>query len=652
MGKLYADELSALPRTYSWALRANVDKLANAIASTASLPLLAVGSGGALTTAHFAAILHQRCTGKVSKAVTPLEMDSLAKYSRDCAVILFTAGGNNPDVLGSFRRLVLCEPRRFIVVCGRESSPLSIMAKRFWYVDFIGLKLPSGKDGFLATNSLLAFSVFLRRAYGKAFSFPNTLPQSFRALVYSQRPRKQYIADLKKRCAQLWTRENLVILFGPNARCGAVDLESKLMETALCAVQTADYRNFAHGRHHWLAKRGQVTGVLAFVTKKDVPIAARTLRFLPKNIPISQIEISSVGFDANLEAIVIAFFLTGFAGEARGINPGKPGVPAFGRKIYHLNAFKRAPISSQNIPRAMKVAIERKSRNPIDNLKNYGSLGLWVDYYQKFIRTIRSVPFCGVVLDYDGTLCDPRSRFVGWQMEASLEVVRLLKAGILVGIATGRGESVRKDLREGIPKNLWNRLVVGYLNGADVAFLSDDLHPTRTKQIYSLRKISRAIKSHPMIRRFATCKNYPMQISVRPKGLYSKELVWDNLKNLKLLADNRDIKVVQSSHSVDILASSVSKSRVVDKIRSLLNDPDARILCIGDQGKWPGNDSELLSEAHALSVDTVSSDLNTCWNIAPAGYRGPQATMFYLKCLVPQEGQFRLQLAQGRRTSQ
>jgi len=509
------------------------------------------------------------------------------------------------------------------------------MAKRFWYVDFIGLKLPSGKDGFLATNSLLAFSVFLRRAYGKAFSFPNTLPRSFQALVYSQRPRKQYIADLKKRCAQLWTRENLVIVFGPSARCGAIDLESKLMETALCAVQTADYRNFAHGRHHWLAKHGHVTGVLAFVAKKDVPIAARTLQLLPKNIPISQIEISGVGFDANLEAIVVAFFITGFAGEARGINPGKPGVPAFGRKIYHLNAFKRAHMSGQNIPRAMKAAIERKSRNSIDNLSNGGSLFLWMDYYQKFVRTIRSVPFCGVVLDYDGTLCDPRSRFVGWRREARLEVVRLLKAGTLVGIATGRGESVRKDLREGIPKNLWNRLVVGYLNGADVAFLSDDLHPTKRKQIHSLRRISKAIKNHPIIRLFTTCKNYPMQISVHPKGLCSQEFVWDNLKNLKLLADNRDIKVVQSSHSVDILASSVSKSRVVDNIRSLLNDPTAYVLCIGDQGRWPGNDFSLLLEPFSLSVDEVSSDHETCWNLAPAGYRGVQAAIYYLKLLKP-----------------
>lgn len=197
MGKLYANELSTLPRTYSWALRANIDKLANAIASTASLSLLAVGSGGALTAAHLAAMLHQHCTGKVSKAVTPLEMDSLAKYSRNCAVMLFTASGDNPDVLGLFRRLVLYEPRRFIVICGRESSPLSIMAKRFWYVDFIGFELPSGKDGFLALTRCWLFLYSYGGPMEKPFLF-QTLYLGLSEFLFIRKDQENSISPISR----------------------------------------------------------------------------------------------------------------------------------------------------------------------------------------------------------------------------------------------------------------------------------------------------------------------------------------------------------------------------------------------------------------------------------------------------------------------
>ena len=57
------------------------------------------------------------------------------------------------------------------------------------------------------------------------------------------------------------------------------------------------------------------------------------------------------------------------------------------------------------------------------------------------------------------------------------------------------------------------------------------------------------------------------------------------------------------------------------------------ILTIGDRGKWPGNDAALLKEPLSLSVDEVSYSPETCWNLSPAGVRGVQATLLYLKKL-------------------
>jgi hypothetical protein len=86
----------------------------------------------------------------------------------------------------------------------------------------------------------------------------------------------------------------------------------------------------------------------------------------------------------------------------------------------------------------------------------------------------------------------------------------------------------------------------------------------------------------------------------------------------------------------------VSKLRVVREISALLKCDSHRILCIGDKGCWPGNDFELLAMPYALSVDEVSTEISTGWNLAMPGERGTEATVRYLKKLVKSKGGFRL----------
>ena len=51
------------------------------------------------------------------------------------------------------------------------------------------------------------------------------------------------------------------------------------------------------------------------------------------------------------------------------------------------------------------------------------------------------------------------------------ELIRLLDVGIHLGIATGRGKSVREALQASLPETLWPLVFVGYYNGAEVAAL-------------------------------------------------------------------------------------------------------------------------------------------------------------------------------------
>ena len=67
-------------------------------------------------------------------------------------------------------------------------------------------------------------------------------------------------------------------------------------------------------------------------------------------------------------------------------------------------------------------------------------------------------------------------------------------------------------------------------------------------------------------------------------------------------------------------------------------------LCIGDKGEYPGNDYELLSTQFSLSVNEVSYDPDTCWNLSKIGFQDVNATINYLiKCKIINK-QFRFKL--------
>lgn len=76
---------------------------------------------------------------------------------------------------------------------------------------------------------------------------------------------------------------------------------------------------------------------------------------------------------------------------------------------------------------------------------------------------------------------------------------------------------------------------------------------------------------------------------------------------------------------------------------SVKDQPD-NILCIGDLGRIPGNDADLLASPYGLSVDQVSCDPKSCWNLAPPGHRGTQAAVNYLTCLVSRREGFFLDM--------
>src|SRR5690348_16278779 len=100
MGKPFKSELKQLSHTYQWALSLPIQSIQERVHTIVPCPLIAIGSGGSQSTATLIADLHQARSGQVARSDTPLSARNYIKEVKRSAVLLISAGGKNPDILG------------------------------------------------------------------------------------------------------------------------------------------------------------------------------------------------------------------------------------------------------------------------------------------------------------------------------------------------------------------------------------------------------------------------------------------------------------------------------------------------------------------------------------------------------------------------
>jgi len=628
----YAQEIEKLTETLTWAGSASTDDLARAVRTAVLGPLVAVGSGGSLSAAHFLAQTHQSLSGQLGRTATPSELLN-EPAPRSAAIWLLSAGGSNVDINGAFEDAVAREPRQLAVLCGRAQSRLSDRTQQHPYCDLLLYEPPAGKDGFLATNSLFGFSALILRAYlaaTQANADWDAVEQQMSRLLSAENQ-----TTWRNSTEHLWGRSTTVVLHSPNARVGAIDLESKFTEAAIGNLHYADWRNFAHGRHHWLAKRGRESAIIALIGDDDEPLAERTLALIPDDVPVSRLRLPGPPEAVSLGALAASLLLTGWAGEARGIDPGRPGVPEFGRKLYGLSLKK----SVKSRRGADIAAIERKAFASHALLVERGQFKFWQSAYNDFDERLRAASFSGAVLDYDGTIVDARARTLPPDKDIVQVLVRLIENGLVLAIATGRGKSVRLSLREVLPKAMWPSVTIGYYNGLEIAPLSDDRSPNdASRPTEALAAIAARLRAQPEVSLCAEQTDRAHQITLEPKHSLREDHLWLLAQQAILSEGASSVRVVRSSHSIDIIDAKRAKGAVIDAMRKRIGS--GAILCVGDRGRWPGNDHELLAEPLSLSVDEVNLDPATCWHLGSQGSRGPAVLLEYLRRLRPHDGRF------------
>ena len=617
MGKPYQTELSQIPATVHWALEQDVTELRRTLMREfGAHNLIAVGSGGSLVAASFAAMLHEAVTGRFAKALTPLE--SITRpYTRSTAALLLSARGTNNDIRQAAKILVTRGYDGVSAISTRIGSPLARILSDYG-AKMHEFTVPSGRDGFLATNSLIATLVLLHRATSAAGSYCDEaalLPSSRSALNGSQ---------------MALSNRTLVVLAQGWAAPAALDLETRFSEAALANISVTDPRNFAHGRHNWLSFHAEDTGIVSLETLDSQREATRMLRYLPEGIRVLRVQSPREGPTATIELVATVMELAGQAAETRGVDPGCPAVSDFGRRLYRSGSTRRVESAEDAVIAKKRGALFLTPRPSRAALRNA---------LQEFVRRLGKASFTSLAVDYDGTLCARDRRFEPLGQDMQAELTRLLDQGMYIGVASGRGDSVYERLRESLPQKHWCQVMVGLYNGATVGKLADDTTEPSDEIPRLLSKVASRLRPLEAVLNFDMVI-HRHQLSLRPAdGPDPYEL---RTVAIEHLAGIQGVKAVASSHSVDILPAHTSKTAVVDALRS---EWPGCVLRVGDQGSAGGNDFELLGTGLSLSVDRVSSNLLTCWNLGDPGLVGPPVTLQYLRALKKDGPNFRLEVS-------
>lgn len=624
MGKPFSEELTKLSETIRWAEKQDVSRLAEFLfVENKQMPLVCIGSGGSLSACHYAVQLYQRFNGMLAQAMTPLQlMYAGSDVIRNSKLLFISASGKNKDILNAIKYGVKYNETSMMSLTLRKNNPTEKLLERYPKVLRWSEDIPSGKDGFLATNSLIATFILLCKA-----SVDSKSP-----VIYPifQEP-KSLTAKLN-----LNHIHNFMVLYGAAGEPVAWDIESKLTEAALGSTLLSDYRNFGHGRHHWFAKCKENSCIIALISHVERDLAFKTIKGLPSDVQVIYIETDFEMPYATIDLLLQAFYFVNDLGVTRGIDPGRPGVPSYGRLLYNLNYYRLTNhlLPNENI---IDVAVRRKLGASVARKKS-----LWKYYSDAckcFVQRLNRGKYKTIVFDYDGTLSakDHTSRYQdGLCNEIRYALQRLLEGGVEIRVATGRGRSVSSSLTNSFDKKYWPQIMVGYYNGACLLTLGDEkkLEEWKNKPFDNELKL---LEDELRQRLPEQCIRYRLeerswQLSIEGEMTPEEsQIVYDICREIIWDKQLIGIRVWRSSHSMDIVVShEVSKLLVIE-------DPD-HTLCIGDYGSMDGNDYELLTSCASLSVDKVSKNADCCWNLAPSGVSGLDATLYYLSRLIISDG--------------
>ena len=527
-----------------------------------------IGSGGSLCLAKYWQNICENQGVGIAKTLTPYEFYNTKSTAH--TVALFSASGKNHDILQVFR-LAISRGSKVLVFTTSKKSALVNLTKSFpgqAYAIYPSNNTP--KDGFLAVNSTVAMSClivqFVQYLWGE-----NCCDRL--------NPVKIALNDHLKEKKDIKAANNTFqIITSEWGTPAGYDFEARLAESGLGPCFLTDPRNFGHGRFLWLEKWRNTTSIIIFATKSSKAFINRFLNTLPNDIPIYAIISPLEGLYGATYCIVRSILLFGDLAKKSGIDPGKPEVPEWGKKLHRL----RYNFKPNNEHQFVKFPSHKKGNYP----------------------AITSL-FSSIALDFDGTIIDTKDRFCDLREDIISELERVLSQDIIIGIATGRGGSAYKLLRKQISKKYYHKIILGLYNGTLLFSLNDKM-PIPSNNWSLQEQIDGLVKE--CINEHEKISSRPTQISIRDINIEQKKELINHLEN-KLGQHSSYVRMQISGHSIDILPHWATKISVVQALNKICRH---NTLCIGDQGQLGGNDEELLNWNPSISVGELRPASNNC----------------------------------------
>jgi fructoselysine-6-P-deglycase FrlB-like protein len=629
MKSSYDQELGRLDETYKSARAFDIEKLKVGIVNASEASVIGVGSGGSYTVASLLCTLHEAYTGRVSRPSTPLEIISNPTLASASPIFFVSAEGKNPDIVEALLRARRHSARDLHVITNRSVSALQSTLQKLTDVNIHTFELEQ-KDGYLATNSLILDAVLVARAYEELDEHDDHIPHSIDDLKLNGISITEWLDAAGDFAQKVTSRRGIIVLHSPALKPIAADLESKLSEAALLHCQVADLRSFAHGRHSWLTERSADNLVLALIDPPSAKLWSATLALIPREIPSLTLNIAGTRPRDLLSGLIAELKLVSLFAHALKKDPAKPTVAQFARELYYID-----------LP---KLIDQPKHKTDTAELSKFAVLGShWpsITHREPMHRAARSVRdslcdriFKSLVFDYDGTISSSNRRDIPPSSQVCQHLEALANHGVIVGIASGRGDSIRDQLRLVLPSSCWPKIKLGLFSGGWIGDLSSEA-PQQGQTSEFLNHAARIVGTlkHAGVPIDVVKVYHPHQVSIRFRpGIEAPEM-WFVIVDALRQAGVDFSNVVRSRHSVDILAPGISKSKLIRQIiQSNRLDP-YQVLTMGDQGAWPGNDSSLLDHKFSLSVATPSRKIDRGWKFAPAHKRDVDAMLWYLEAI-------------------
>ena len=328
-GKKLMSELLTDTRKYiEQAERTDVEPLRHFLLSDPERPLIAMGHGGAHSSASYAALLYgTNCS--LGRVVTPYQANSFSDETlRNSKLLLVSTSLKNQDAVYIADRMIRVNPQHSCAITMshdenavmkrmQKSNPNSVIRHTF-----------DRANGFISINGTFAYFSLLYKAFTGDADFSHKLALSSESADnYTYR-----CVDGITTPPDLSSISQFTVLYGSYGEPVAHKMESNMTEAGLASCVTSDFRDECHGRFLALSnfisspKHPQTDCALVLlVTHREEAVCRNLLDRLPGHLPAIIIR---TDIDSPLGSIDLLYkmsmFTSDFGEKYRHSNPNDP----------------------------------------------------------------------------------------------------------------------------------------------------------------------------------------------------------------------------------------------------------------------------------------------------------------------------------------